>query len=616
MSPSTSSTPSPRGSVMARIAPGAAALLAYRRDDLRHDLLAGLSVAAVAVPVGVAYAQLAGFSPVVGLYASILPLVAYALFGTSRQLIVGPDAATCALIAAAVAPLAGGDAQRYLSLSVALAALAGVFCIAASFLRLGALADFLSRPILIGFLNGISLHILVGQADKLFGFATESPPGIVPSLVALVEGIGQTHGPTLAVGLGAFAVLLASKRVLPRLPAPLVALVAAAVVVALLGLDEKGVAVVGAVPAGLPSLHLPRFPLDLLDDLVGAAAGIALVSFSSMMLTSRSFAAKNRYTVDADREFAALGAANLAASLSQGFAISGADSRTAVADAAGGRTQVTGLVAAATLAVVLLFLTEPLRYVPIAALGAVLVMASLSLLDLAGLRRLLRLSRVEFALSLLATLGVIWVGAVQAILVAVVLALLRFVQITSRPPVEVLGEVDGMPGLHAVARHPGARTDPGLLLFRFDGPLVFFNAPYFRQQAQAAIAEAGPGLKWFVLDALPLTQVDVTGLYELEDLLQTLRERGAELVLAGRLTEVRQRRRALGMAEGDERVRHYPTLRQALRAYRAERARAQAPGAAPVADATARASTTAAGEPDDEPDHADRTDTPPIRGPG
>jgi len=567
----STANPSRSGSLtarLARFAPGLPALLGYRRADLPHDLIAGLSVAAVALPVGVAYAQLAGFNPVVGLYASILPLVAYALFGTSRQLIVGPDAATCALVAAAVTPLAGGDPERYLSLSIAIAALAGLFCIGASFLRLGALADFLSKPILVGFLNGVSLHILVGQLDKLFGFAIEAQ-GILPKLVKLVANIEQTHWPTLAVGLATIAALLVSPRLLPRLPAALVALVVAGLVVAGLGLDALSVAVVGIVPAGLPALKLPTFPPGLLDDVAAAAAGIALVSFSSMMLTARSFAAKNRYEIDGDREFAALGAANIAASLSQGFAVSGADSRTAMADSSGGRTQVTGLVAAATIAVVLLFLTEPLRYVPIAALGAVLIKSSLSLLDLRTLRQLYRLNRVEFALSLLATFGVIWVGAIQAILVAVVLALLRFVRMTSRPRVEILGEVEGLPGFHAVARHTTARIDPGLLLFRFNAPLVFFNAPYFKQQAQAAISAAGPGLKWFVLDALPLTQVDVTGIYALEDLDQTLRARGAELVAAGRLTETNEWRHARGLGERSVGVRHFPTLRRAVRAYRA-----------------------------------------------
>jgi len=553
---------------LARLMPGLAALLGYRRADLPHDLIAGLSVAAVALPVGVAYAQLAGFSPVVGLYASILPLVVYALFGTSRQLIVGPDAATCALVAATVTPLAGGDETLYLSLSVTLAALTGLFCIGASFLRLGALADFLSKPILVGFLNGISLYILAGQLGKLVGFDLESQ-GILPKLLELVARFGETHWPTLAVGVGTFAVLWLSQRFLPRLPAALVALVVAALAVALLGLDDFGVAVIGNVPAGLPDFQIPHVPLQLLDELAGAAAGLALVSFSSMMLTARSFAARNHYEIDVDREFAALGAVNLAASLSQSFAISGADSRTAMADAAGGRTQVTGLVAAGTIALVLLFLTGPLRYVPIAALGAVLIKASLSLLDLKTLRELDRFDRRELALSLLATLGVIWVGAIKAILVVVILALLRFVQLTSRPRVDVLGEVEELSGFHSVVRHPEARTDPGLVLLRFNAPLVFFNAPYFKQRALAAIAAAGPDLRWLVLDALPLTQVDVTGYDTLDALSRLLHERGAELVIAGRLTETLEWMDSRGFGERRLADRHFPTLRRAVLAYRA-----------------------------------------------
>jgi high affinity sulfate transporter 1 len=553
---------------LARFAPGLPALLGYRRADFPHDLMAGLSVAAVALPVGVAYAQLAGFNPVVGLYVSILPLVAYALFGTSRQLIVGPDAATCALVAAAVTPLAGGDPALYLSLTIAMTALAGLMCIGASFLRLGAVADFLSKPILVGFLNGISLYILVGQIGKLLGFSITAR-GITPKLLEIAEKIDQTHWPTLAVGLATLVTYIVSKRMLPRLPAPLVALVGSGLVVALLGLDARGVAVVGAVPAGLPVFKLPTLSLDLLDAVASAAAGLALITFTSMMLTARSFAAKSHYEIDADREMAALGAANIAAALSQGFAISGADSRTAMADASGGRTQVTGLVAAAAIAVVLLFLTEPLRYIPIAGLGAVLIMASLSLLDLQTLRQFYRLNRFEFTLSLLATIGVIWVGAIHAIGVAVVLALLHFIRLTARPRAEILGEVEGLPGFHSVARHPTVQCDPGLLLFRFNAPLVFFNAPHFKQKAQAAIDAAGPDLKWFVLDALPVTQVDVTAYCVLDDLAQTLRARGAELMLAGRMTEVIELRKSLGIGEGSILARYFPTLEQAVLAYRA-----------------------------------------------
>ncbi|CAD5379578.1 SulP family inorganic anion transporter [Pseudomonas sp. OF001] len=547
-----------------RLAPGLAALLAYRRSDLPRDLVAGVSVAAVALPVGVAYAQLAGFSPVVGLYASILPLLVYALFGTSRQLIVGPDAATCALVASAVAPLAAGDGALYLSLSVALAALAGLFCILASFIRLGALADFLSKPILVGFLNGVSVHILAGQLGKLAGVPVDAP-GVVPATLQLLRQHADYHWPTLLVGLGAFAVLLLAPRLLPRLPAALLALVVSAVVVAGLGLDQHGVAVVGAVPAGLPELKLPSVPWDMLDELVAAALGLALVSFSSMMLTARSFAAKNHYDIDADREFAALGAANLAAALTQSFAISGADSRTAVSDAAGGRSQLTGIIAALSIGLVLLFLSEPLRFVPIAALAAVLVMASISLLDLRGLLRLYRFSRIEFAFAMLATLGVIWVGAIKAILVVLVLSLIRFVMLSSRPRIDVLGKVAGISGFHPLANHPGATTWPGLLLLRFNAPLVFFNANYFRQQVERAVERAGDGLRWLVVDAMPITQSDVTGYFAVESLKATLREKGVQLVVAGRYREIAEWRRAHALEKDD--TLYFPTMRKAVKAF-------------------------------------------------
>ncbi|PWV61186.1 SulP family inorganic anion transporter [Plasticicumulans acidivorans] len=561
---------------LARFAPGLAALSRYRPSDLPHDLAAGVSVAAVALPVGVAYAQLAGFEPIYGLYASILPLLAYALFGTSRQLIVGPDAATCAMIAAAITPLAGGNAEVYLSLSITLAFIAGVFCIGASFLRLGALADFLSQPILIGFLNGISLSILLGQIGKVFGFSIDSG-GIVPRLLEFAGKLEHTHLPTLAVGCACFAVLWLGPRWLPRVPAALLATVVAAALVAGFQLDAHGVAVLGRVPGGLPALHWPSFSPDLLEELFGAAAGVALVSFSSAMLTARSFAARNHYEIDVDREFAALGAANIAAALSQSFAISGADSRTAMADAAGGRSQLTGVFAAACIAVVLLFFTEPLAYVPVAALGAVLIKASLSLLDLHGLRELWRLDRLEFGLSLLTTLGVVAVGAIDAILIAVVLALLRFIHMVARPRDEVLGEVDGLPGLHSIERHAGARTFPGLVMFRFDSPLTFFNAGWFRQRALRAAEAAGPPLQWFIIDAIPISQMDVTGLFALRALRRTLNARGVRLVLAGRRAEILDWVDARGLRTPELDANLFPTLRQALKAYQRETAPLSAP---------------------------------------
>ena len=552
-----------------RIAPGLLMLARYRRQDFPHDLRAGLSVAAVALPVGVAYAALAGFSPVVGLYASILPLFAYALFGSSRQLVVGPDAATCALVAASVAPLAAGDAQQYMALSLTLAFLAGVLCIGASFLKLGVLADFLSRPIQVGFMNGIALTIALGQLGKILGFDIVSGR-IIPRALEIADKIGQTHLPTLAIGLASFALLLLVSKLLRRVPAALVVMVLAAAAVALLGLDARGVRTVGAVPAGLPALTFPGVPLSALQPLLADAAGIALISFTSLMLTARSFAAKNGYEIDADRDLAALGAANIAASISGGFAVSGADSRTAMNDAAGGRTQLAGLVAAAAIALVLLFLTGPLQYVPDAALGAVLVVAAFSLVNVADMRMLWHESKGEFAICVIATLGVVAVGAIDAIAFAVILAMLRFVRMVARPTCEVLGAIEGR-GFHGIERHPEARTVPGLCLFRFNAPLVFFNAPYFRQEARRAVATAGRDLRFFVLDAIPITGHDVTGRATFRELDQELLAQGVQIVIAGRETELMEWRERTGMDHlRPIKVRQFPTLADAVQALQAQ----------------------------------------------
>jgi high affinity sulfate transporter 1 len=561
------SSKSRRPGYLERIAPGLVKLLHYRREDLSHDLIAGLSVATVALPVGVAYAELAGFNPAVGLYSSILPLVAYAIFGTSRQLIIGPDAATCALVAAAVTPLAAGNQNLYESLSVTLALMAGILCIGASFLKLGAFADFLSKPILVGFLNGIALSIMLGQIGKIFGYQIAAG-SILPRLLEFVRKLGLTHWPTLAVGLGTFVVLLIMPRLSRRIPAPLVAMIVAAIAVRLLGLEAHGVKTVGDVPAGLPMVRIPRFPLGVVPTLLGDAAGLALVTFSSMMLTSRSFASKNRYDVDADREFAALGAANIASALSKGFAVSGADSRTAMGDSAGGRTQVTGLVAAASIGVVLLFFTRPLRYVPVAALGAVLVKAALSLVDVPSLRAIYRINRREFGLSIIAMLGVVAVGSIRAILFAVVLAIVGFVRLTFRPKVEILGEVKGFPGFHSIERHPEAVTTPGLMLFRFNAPIVFFNAPYFKREVLAAATAAGPSLKWLVIDMLPITMIDSTGLFAAEELCETLKEQGVVLSAVGRQTEWRLWAESHHRDLRDVKILRYPTFHEAIRIYR------------------------------------------------
>ena len=562
---------------LTRIAPGVQAISRYQfAEDFRYDLVAGISVAAVALPVSIAYAQLAGFNPVVGLYSSVLPLVAYALFGTSRQLIVNPDAAVCAMIASAIGPLAAGDAELYLSFSITLTFLTGLLCITASFFRLGALADFLSKPILVGFLNGIAISIFLGQIGKLLGFSIESN-GIVPRLLEVLSKLPQTHFPTLVVGAGSFAVLVISLRFLPRIPAALVVLIVAGAAAALLTLDAQGIAILGTVPAGLPPLRWPTFPLERLPTLVADAAGLALVLFTSGTLTARSFASKGHYEIDVDRELAAYGAANIASALSQGFAVTGAASRTAMGAAAGGRTQVTGLVAAAAIAIVLLFLTEPLQYVPIAALGAVLVFAAFSLFDVKALTEIWKIDRLEFGLAMITTLCVVAVGAINGVLIAVALALARFVKQTARPRAEVLGKVDGLPGFHSIERHRSAKTFSGLTLFRFNAPLTFFNADYFKQRALAAADAAGPDLQWFVIDAIPISDVDINGLYAMRDLREALETRGATLIIAGRKTEFLMWLREIDLYQAEHEQRIFPTLRQAMKAYSKEAHRAEVP---------------------------------------
>ncbi|HEY7088800.1 MAG TPA: SulP family inorganic anion transporter [Tepidisphaeraceae bacterium] len=559
-----------RGRLLYRIAPGLEALLNYRfSSDFRHDLLAGLSVAAVALPVAVAYAELAGFQPVVGLYSCILPLVAYAIFGTSKQLMVNPDAATCAMVAAAVAPLAAGNADLYWSLSVTLAFFCGLFCILASVLRLGALADFLSKPILVGFLNGIAISILLGQIGKIFGFPIQAG-GIVPRLIEFLSKLPQTHLATLAVGVGAFGVLLAVKRLLPRLPSSLVAMILAAIAVALLHLDHAGVAVLGKLPQGLPPVRWPVFPADELPQLIGAAAGLALVLFSSGMLTARSFAERHRQTIDVDREFAAFGAANIASAISQGFAVTGADSRTAMAYSAGGRTQMTGIVAAGSIALVLLFFTQPLQYVPVAALGAVLIFASFNLFDVSTLRQIWSVDKRAVGLSVLTTLGVVAFGAIQAILVAVILSLLQFVKVVARPKDEVLGRVPGMAGWHGIGRHSKAETIPGVVIYRFSSAITFFNSNYFKQRALLAVKSAGPGVRFFVLDAIPIATIDVTGLYALGDLNAELERQGITMLLAGRRTELLMRFRETKLYRPEYERLLFPTMKQAIGSCRTE----------------------------------------------
>lgn len=549
--------------------PGLRQLLQYRREWLPFDLVAGVSVAAVAIPTAIAYAQLIGFEPIVGLYASILPLVAYALFGTSRQLMVNPDAATCAVFAAAVVPLAGRDHDALVALSVTLSVLTGLLCVAAGLLRLGFVADFLAKPILVGYLNGVAISIFLGQVGKVFGFPMQAR-GIVPRLIELVQKLPQTHWPTLGVALATLVIILASKRLSPRLPAPLLATVGAIVLVYGLDLERRGVTVVGALPAGLPGFRWPRLDPELLRPLLFGAAGVALMSFSSDMVTARSFATRNRYELDPDGELIALGACQIAAGVSQGFAVSGADSRTAVNDAMGGKSQVVGLVAAATMTAVLFFLTEPLRYLPVAALGAVLIVAAVGLFDAPELVRMWRVRRSEALLAVLTMFGVIWLDVLDGVLIAVGCALLLLIKRASRPPEAVLGRVPGMGGWHDVTDYPDARTEPGLVVYRFGASIVFFNAGYFKKRV-IELAETHRDARWILLEGGPINHVDVTGADALEALIGELEGRGIRLGLANARRGVREMLQRAGVLEriGVDAV--FPALDAAADALRARR---------------------------------------------
>lgn len=541
-------------------------LRTYRVDWLRNDFAAGLSVAAIQIPTAIAYAQLAGFGPEVGLYASMLPLVAYALFGSSRQLIVGPDAATCAIVAAVLVPLAAGDPGKYAVFSAILGLLVGGLCILGGITRLGFLADFLSRPVLTGLMNGIALSIIVGQLGKVLGFSAEAHRF---SLIILefASRLRETHLPTLALGGGVLALILLLGKKAPRVPGPLAGIVLGALAVYLLNLGAYDLKLVGSVPAGLPSLSLPAAGLDEIEALLSGALGIAVVSFCSAVLTARIFAAKNHYVIDANRDLIALGAANVMTGLSHGFVISGADSRTAVNDLVGGKTQITSLVAAGCTALVLLFLTAPLAFVPVAALGAVLLVAGFKLLDIRSLRKVYFLSRFEFWHSIVTTVAVIALGIVPGILLAISLAIARLLQAASRPHEAIIGRVPGLDGYNEITGQPGAETVPGLLIYRFDAAPLFFNADYLKSRVRARVAEAGPDLRWFIYVAEPANYLDVTGAQALESLRAELAAQGITFAIARSRGLFQDMLKRSGLADRIGSNHLFPSIRSAAQAF-------------------------------------------------
>ena len=532
---------------LARWVPGLDSLLHYRRAWFRPDVQAGLSVAAIQIPTAIAYAQIAGFPPQVGLYACILPMLIYALIGSSRQLMVGPDAATAAMVAAAITPLAAGDPQRLVDLSMIVAIMVGLFSIVAGLARAGFIASFLSRPILVGYLNGIGLSLLVGQLGKLFGHEAATS-GFVAGILALLENLLHIHWPTLILGSLSLLLMVLLPRRFPQLPGALCGVLLASLAAALLGLDRYGVELLGEVPAGLPQLSWPQTSLEELKSLLRDATGITVVSFCSAMLTARSFAARHGYSINPNHEFVALGLANIGAGVSQGFAISGADSRTAVNDMVGGKTQLVGVVAALVIAATLLLLNKPLGWVPMPALGAVLLLAGWGLIDVQALKGFWKLSRFEFSLCLLTTVGVLSVGVLPGIFVAVSIAVLRLLYYTYRPSDAVLGWMHGIDGQVELAKYPQATTLPGLVIYRFDAPLLFFNADYFKQRV-LAVVDGSERPNAVLLNAEAMTNLDISGLATLHEVQQILKAQGVHLSLArvtGQTLDLLQRSSMLG----------------------------------------------------------------------
>ncbi|MBG6512826.1 SulP family inorganic anion transporter [Pseudomonas aeruginosa] len=532
---------------LARWVPGLDSLLHYRRAWFRPDVQAGLSVAAIQIPTAIAYAQIAGFPPQVGLYACILPMLIYALIGSSRQLMVGPDAATAAMVAAAITPLAAGAPQRLVDLSMIVAIMVGLFSIVAGLARAGFIASFLSRPILVGYLNGIGLSLLVGQLGKLFGYEAATS-GFVAGILALLENLLHIHWPTLILGSLSLLLMVLLPRRFPQLPGALCGVLLASLAAALLGLDRYGGELLGEVPAGLPQLSWPQTSLEELKSLLRDATGITVVSFCSAMLTARSFAARHGYSINANHEFVALGLANIGAGVSQGFAISGADSRTAVNDMVGGKTQLVGVVAALVIAATLLLLNKPLGWVPMPALGAVLLLAGWGLIDVQALKGFWKLSRFEFSLCLLTTVGVLSVGVLPGIFVAVSIAVLRLLYYTYRPSDAVLGWMHGIDGQVELAKYPQATTLPGLVIYRFDAPLLFFNADYFKQRV-LAVVDGSERPNAVLLNAEAMTNLDISGLATLHEVQQILKAQGVHLSLArvtGQTLDLLQRSSMLG----------------------------------------------------------------------
>jgi high affinity sulfate transporter 1 len=563
-------TDRPAAGAVTRFVPGLRALSTYRREWLPRDLIAGVVLATLLVPQGMAYAELAGLPAINGLYTSILCLLAYAVFGPSRILVLGPDSSLGPMIAATITPLlvAGGDPERAVALASALAILVAVIMIVAGFTGLGFVATLLSKPTMIGYMNGLAVTIVVGQLPKLFGFGVDAD-GLIAEAVAFARGLadGEAVPAAAALGICGVVLVLVLQRWLPAVPAVLVMVVLSIVAASVLHLADRGVDLVGELPRGFPPPTIPTFPLEDLGPLIAGALGIALVSLADTISTSSSFAERTGQEIDGDQEMIGIGTANLAAGFFQGFPVSTSGSRTAVAERAGARSQLTGVVGAALIVVTIVLLPGLFRNLPQPALAAVVVTAAFSLADVAGARRLWQQRRTEFSLMLAAFLGVALLGVLPGIAVAVALSILNVFRRAWRPYTTVLGHPHGLEGYHDLRSYPHADQVPGLVVYRFDAPLIFANATTFRDDVRR-LAAADPPPRWVLVAAEPMTDVDTTAADMLEDLDAELNARGISLAFAELKDPVRRKIERYELTRTIDPTKFFPTVEVGVAAFR------------------------------------------------
>ena len=548
--------------------PGLNTLRRYDPSWFRHDLMAGLVMTTMLVPVGIAYAEASGVPGINGLYATIVPLLAYAVFGPSRILVLGPDSALASVILTVVVPLSAGEPQRAVAVAGMMAIVSGIVCVAAGVARLGFITELLSKPIRYGYMNGIALTVLLSQIPKILGFSVKATGplrqawGIVDKVVA-----GSTNVVALAIGASTLALILFMKR-WPRIPGVLIAVVAATVVVAIFDLARRGgISVLGPLPRGLPSPRLPLVHIDDFEPILMGGLAVALVSFADTSVLSRAYAARLRSPVDPNQEMVGLGVANLTAAFFQGFPISSSSSRTPVAEAAGARTQLTGVVGALAIALLLLLAPELLQNLPTTALAAIVIAAAIGLFEIADLRRIYRIQRWEFWLSIACFTGVAVFGAIPGIAIAIVIAVIEFLWDGWRPHSAVLGRVDTVRGYHDITRYPQARLIPGLVLFRWDAPLFFANAELFHKRVLDAIGNSPTPVRWLVVAAEPVTSVDVTAADAVSELDDSLHSAGIELYFAEMKDPVKDKLKRFGLFARFGEQHFFATLEEAVSAY-------------------------------------------------